>query len=280
MPFTRSVVPARRDCRRAGSSSCCRARSGEREPGRDLASDLACHRPDPLPVDVPGPARQVAGRARRSHPACGRSTSRTFATRARTPPRGRRHAGRRRPRHRDAPRCPRRSARRRRRRCPAAPPDVAARLAPDAGEARALAAGAGVQIVCGRFEGVDERVIEARGLEEVSIGDYVLSGGEVAAPWCCDACVRLLPGVMGAGASGEEESFEGGLLEYPHYTRPRVLRGARDPRCAALGPPCPHRPLAPRRGRAHHARAPAGPVGAPPGRGRSLILSGGSAGCR
>jgi tRNA (guanine37-N1)-methyltransferase len=90
---------------------------------------------------------------------------------------------------------------------------------------RSLAGGPGVQVVCGRFEGVDERVIEARGLEEVSIGDYVLSGGEIAAMVLLDACVRLLPGVMGAGASGEEESFEGGLLEYPHYTRPLSFEG-------------------------------------------------------
>ncbi|MGH1592137.1 tRNA (guanosine(37)-N1)-methyltransferase TrmD [Methylobacterium phyllosphaerae] len=90
---------------------------------------------------------------------------------------------------------------------------------------RALAAGAGVLIVCGRFEGVDERVIAGRGLEEVSIGDYVLSGGEIAALAVLDACVRLLPGVMGKAQSGVEESFEGGLLEYPHYTRPRDWEG-------------------------------------------------------
>jgi len=90
---------------------------------------------------------------------------------------------------------------------------------------RALAAGPGVVIVCGRFEGVDERVIEARGLEEVSIGDYVLSGGEIASLVTLDACVRLLPGVMGKEASGSEESFENGLLEYPHYTRPREWEG-------------------------------------------------------
>ncbi|APF36579.1 tRNA (guanosine(37)-N1)-methyltransferase TrmD [Chelatococcus daeguensis] len=90
---------------------------------------------------------------------------------------------------------------------------------------RALAAGPGAVIVCGRFEGVDERVIEGRGLEEVSIGDYVLSGGEIAAMVLMDACVRLLPGVMGKEASGKEESFEGGLLEYPHYTRPREWEG-------------------------------------------------------
>ena len=90
---------------------------------------------------------------------------------------------------------------------------------------RELAAGEGVVIVCGRFEGVDERVIEARGLQEVSIGDYVLSGGELGAMVLIDACVRLLPGVMGEEASGGEESFENGLLEYPHYTRPREWEG-------------------------------------------------------
>jgi tRNA (guanine37-N1)-methyltransferase len=85
---------------------------------------------------------------------------------------------------------------------------------------RELAGGDGAVIVCGRFEGVDQRVIEARGLEEVSIGDYVLSGGELGAMVLIDACVRLLPGVMGGATSGDEESFENGLLEYPHYTRP------------------------------------------------------------
>lgn len=90
---------------------------------------------------------------------------------------------------------------------------------------RVLAAGPGALVVCGRFEGVDERVIEARQLEEVSIGDYVLSGGEIAAMALVDACVRLLPGVMGAAESGAEESFERGLLEYPHYTRPQDFEG-------------------------------------------------------
>jgi tRNA (guanine37-N1)-methyltransferase len=90
---------------------------------------------------------------------------------------------------------------------------------------RELAAGPGVVIVCGRFEGVDERVIEARGLREVSIGDYVLSGGEMAAMIVLDSCVRLLPGVMGKEASGTEESFESNRLEYPHYTRPREWEG-------------------------------------------------------
>jgi tRNA (guanine37-N1)-methyltransferase len=93
------------------------------------------------------------------------------------------------------------------------------------GRVRELAAGPGLVIVCGRFEGVDERVIEARGLEEVSVGDYVLSGGEMAALVVLDACVRLLPGVMGKEASGAEESFESNRLEYPHYTRPREWEG-------------------------------------------------------
>jgi len=89
----------------------------------------------------------------------------------------------------------------------------------------ALAVGPGAVLVCGRFEGVDERVIAARGLEEVSIGDYVLSGGEIAAIAVIDACVRLLPGVMGAAASITEESFADGLLEYPQYTRPQLWEG-------------------------------------------------------
>jgi tRNA (guanine37-N1)-methyltransferase len=90
---------------------------------------------------------------------------------------------------------------------------------------RDLASGEGVVIVCGRFEGVDERVIAARGLEEVSIGDYVLSGGELAAMVLIDACVRLIPGVMGKTESGSEESFEQNLLEYPQFTRPREWEG-------------------------------------------------------
>ncbi len=90
---------------------------------------------------------------------------------------------------------------------------------------RELSAGPGAILLAGRFEGVDQRVIEARGLEEISIGDYVLSGGELAAMVLIDACVRLLPGVLGAGASLDEESFESGLLEYPQYTRPREWEG-------------------------------------------------------
>jgi tRNA (guanine37-N1)-methyltransferase len=90
---------------------------------------------------------------------------------------------------------------------------------------RGLAAGPGVIVVCGRYEGIDQRVIEARGLREISIGDYVLSGGEPAALVLLDACVRLLPGVMGAAASAEDESFTAGLLEYPQYTRPAEWNG-------------------------------------------------------
>src|ERR1700729_1386440 len=88
-----------------------------------------------------------------------------------------------------------------------------------------LAAGEGAVLVCGRFEGIDERVIAGRGLEEVSVGDYVLSGGEIAAMALIDACVRLLPGVMGKLASGADESFSDGLLEYPQYTRPQAFEG-------------------------------------------------------
>jgi tRNA (guanine37-N1)-methyltransferase len=88
-----------------------------------------------------------------------------------------------------------------------------------------LAAGPGPLIVCGRFEGVDQRLIEARGLEEISVGDYVLSGGEIAAMALLDACVRLLPGVMGKLESGSDESFSDGLLEYPQYTRPQAFEG-------------------------------------------------------
>jgi len=94
---------------------------------------------------------------------------------------------------------------------------------------REFAAAPGVVIVCGRFEGVDERVIEGRGLREISIGDFILSGGEAAAICLLDAVVRLLPGVMGKAESGEHESFETGLLEHPHYTRPREWEGRRIP---------------------------------------------------
>jgi tRNA (guanine37-N1)-methyltransferase len=100
---------------------------------------------------------------------------------------------------------------------------------------RELAAGPGVTILCGRFEGIDERLFEARPIVPVSVGDYVLSGGEPAAIALLDACVRLLPGVMGAPSSGEEESFESGLLEYPHYTRPIEWEGRAIPEVLRSG---------------------------------------------
>ncbi|HKH28706.1 MAG TPA: tRNA (guanosine(37)-N1)-methyltransferase TrmD [Sphingomicrobium sp.] len=100
---------------------------------------------------------------------------------------------------------------------------------------RELAAGEGVILLCGRFEGLDERIFEARAIEPISIGDYVLSGGEVGAMVILDACVRLLPGVMGAASSGEEESFEAGLLEYPHYTRPVTWEGREIPEVLRSG---------------------------------------------
>jgi tRNA (guanine37-N1)-methyltransferase len=99
----------------------------------------------------------------------------------------------------------------------------------------ALAEGPGIVILCGRFEGVDQRVVEARGLEELSLGDIVLSGGEPAALALIDACVRLLPGVVGAPASLSEESFAGDLLEYPHYTRPQVWEGRAVPEVLVSG---------------------------------------------
>ena len=124
-----------------------------------------------------------------------------------------------------------------------------------------LAAGPGPLVVCGRFEGVDQRVIEARNLEEVSIGDYVLSGGEIAAMALIDACVRLLPGVMGKQASGEDESFSEGLLEYPQYTRPQEFEGRGIPEILTLRRPCQGGGLAPGRGRGPDPGAAAGFMG-------------------
>ena len=100
---------------------------------------------------------------------------------------------------------------------------------------RELAAGPGATLLCGRFEGFDERIFEGRGVEEVSLGDIVLSGGEPAALAILDACIRLLPGVMGAPSSGAEESFEEGLLEYPHYTRPQEWEGRTIPEVLRSG---------------------------------------------
>ena len=124
----------------------------------------------------------------------------------------------------------------------AVPPDLRPRLLMSPrgalltqSRAAMLAAGPGVVIVCARFEGVDERLIEARGLQEVSLGDFVLSGGEIAALALIDACVRLIPGVMGKEASGVEESFAGGLLEYPQFTRPQVFEGLSVPEVLTSG---------------------------------------------
>ena len=100
---------------------------------------------------------------------------------------------------------------------------------------RDLAAGPGVTLLCGRFEGFDERLFDARPIEQVSIGDYVLSGGEMGALVLLDACIRLLPGVMGAPSSGDDESFETGLLEYPHYTRPPMWEGRTIPEVLRSG---------------------------------------------
>ena len=99
----------------------------------------------------------------------------------------------------------------------------------------ALAAGPGVRLLCGRFEGIDQRAIEARDIEELSLGDFVLSGGEPAAMALIDACVRLLPGVVGDEATLEEESFQRGLLEYPHYTRPQEWQGRAVPEVLLSG---------------------------------------------
>jgi tRNA (guanine37-N1)-methyltransferase len=100
---------------------------------------------------------------------------------------------------------------------------------------RDLAAGPGVVLLCGRFEGFDERLFEARAIEPVSIGDFILSGGEMGALALLDACIRLLPGVMGAPSSGDDESFETGLLEYPHYTRPVEWEGRTIPEVLRSG---------------------------------------------
>jgi tRNA (guanine37-N1)-methyltransferase len=102
-------------------------------------------------------------------------------------------------------------------------------------DARRFAAGPGVVLLCGRYEGLDQRVVEARAMEEISIGDYVLSGGELAALVLLDSVVRLLPGVMGAAESAVDESFSAGLLEYPHYTRPAEWQGRRVPEVLLSG---------------------------------------------
>ena len=103
------------------------------------------------------------------------------------------------------------------------------------GRIRELSAGPGATILCGRFEGFDERIFEARPIEQISMGDIILSGGEMGALMLLDACIRLLPGVMGAASSGDEESFESGLLEYPHYTRPVEWEGRTIPEVLRSG---------------------------------------------
>jgi tRNA (guanine37-N1)-methyltransferase len=95
--------------------------------------------------------------------------------------------------------------------------------------------GPGLTLLCGRYEGVDERLLEVHEIEEVSLGDFIMSGGEPAAIAMIDACVRLLPGIMGSDVSGVEESFERGLLEYPHYTRPQAWRGIAVPEVLLSG---------------------------------------------
>jgi tRNA (guanine37-N1)-methyltransferase len=105
----------------------------------------------------------------------------------------------------------------------------------DQARIKELASGPGVRLLCGRFEGVDQRVIEARGIEELSLGDFVLSGGEPAALALIDACVRLLPGVIGDAKALDEESFAAGLLEYPHYTRPQTWQGIAVPEVLVSG---------------------------------------------
>ncbi len=162
---------------------------------------------------------------------------------------------------------------------PAGVPDAARAASWRSAMSERFAAGPGVILLCGRYEGVDQRVIEARGMEEVSIGDYVLSGGELAALVLLDATVRLLPGVMGAADSAAEESFSQHLLEYPHYTRPAEWQGRRVPDVLLSGH---HAAIAAWRqaaGRTRDPRTPPRPVGGAHGRHspRAGCQSGGTA---
>ena len=188
--------------------------------------------------------------------------------RDRPPSLGRRHAGRRRPRHGDARR---RAGTRHRCRHPGSRSRPCLLMSPrgrpltqDAGPAN-WRTGGGAFLVCGRFEGVDERVIEARGLEEVSIGDYVLSGGEIAAMVLIDACVRLLPGVMGKDASGTEESFCGRAARIPAIHQAPGVRGPVHSGRSDLRRPRQNRRVAAGRGRTAHPGPPAGSVDGLPG---------------
>ena len=127
--------------------------------------------------------------------------------------------------------------------------------------AHELAKGPGLIAICGRFEGIDERLFAARGVEEVSIGDFVLAGGEIGAMALIEACVRLLPGVLGSPSSLGEESFEGGLLEYPQYTRPREFEGREIPDVLLSGGPQENRRVAAAKGGRNNADATTGPLG-------------------
>ena len=243
VPFTARRRAGGRPRWLARSRWCCRERALDR------------HRPHHLPGDVPGPARRCRSPARRWSAGCWRLdavdlrgfTADRHQTVDDTPFGG--GAGM------------------------VMRPDIVARavdgwsqrgapgplvylsprgepLAPGAGAE--LAAGPGVVLLCGRYEGVDHRVIEARGFIELSLGDFVLSGGELAAMSLIDACVRLLPGVVGAAASLAEESFAAGLLEYPHYTRPQVWEGRAVPDVLLVGPSRQDRRLAPGAGAGGH----------------------------
>ena len=230
-----------------------------------MTAPLARHRPHPVPGDVSRARSASASRAGRWPPACGRWRRATSgrrpptATAASTTPRP--AAG---PAWCCGPTCwrprsmppmrPHRSLSPRLLMSPRGRPLTQSRV-------RELAGGPGALIVCGRFEGVDQRVIEARQLEEVSIGDYVLSGGEIAAMALIDACVRLLPGVMGKAESGAEESFSDALLEYPQYTRPQTFEGRPIPEILHLRRPRQGRGLAPGRGRGADPRPPARSMG-------------------
>ena len=136
--------------------------------------------------------------------------------------------------------------------------------------AKRLAAAEGVTLLCGRFEGVDQRVIDHFALEEISLGDFVLTGGEIAAQAMLDATVRLIPGVLGNASSTEEESFSDGLLEHPQYTQPPRLARPRHPRRAAVREPRRDREMAPGRGRAPDAGEAPGSLGAVSGPVREL----------